>query len=98
MPLVSPALAPAQVNVDRRADGVIVLDSVHPLGAVPRHVVDLLRRWAGEAPDRVFLAERDPAGGAWRRVTYGEARRLVDRLAQGLVERGLGPARPLLIL
>jgi feruloyl-CoA synthase len=97
MPLRSVPLAPARVDVTRRDDGAIVLESPHPLGAVERHVVDRLRHWASVAPDRVFLAERDPAR-AWRRVTYGEARALVDRLAQALLDRGLGPGRPLLIL
>jgi feruloyl-CoA synthase len=98
MPLASPALAPARVLVDRRADGALVLTSPHSLGEVPRHVVDELRRWAGAAPERVFLADRSGAGRAWRKVAYGEARRLVDRLAQGLLDRGLSAERPLLIL
>ena len=58
MPLASPALAPNRVNAERRADGTLVLTSPHALGDVPRHLGDLLRRWAAEAPDRVFLADR----------------------------------------
>ncbi len=98
MPLASPALAPARVVVDRRADGALVLTSPHPLGPVPRHVVERLRHWAEATPERVFLADRSGPGRAWRRVTYGEARRLVDRLAQALLARGLTAERPLLIL
>jgi feruloyl-CoA synthase len=98
MPLASPALAPARVIADRRADGALVLTSPHPLGEVPRHLVDLLRRWAGEAPDRLFLADRSGPDRVPRRVTYGETRTLVDRLAEGLLRRGLSPERPLLIL
>ena len=98
MPLASPALAPARVLASHRADGALVLTSPLPLGAYPRHVVDRLRHWAGVAPDRLFLADRLGPGRAPRRVTYGEARRLVDRLAQALVDRGLSATRPLLIL
>ncbi len=98
MPLASPALAPARVNADHRADGAIVLTSPHPLGEVPRHLVDLLRAAAGAAPDRVFLADRSGPDRAWRRVGYGEARILSDRLAQGLLRRGLSADRPLMIL
>ncbi len=104
MPLASPALAPARVVADRRADGTLIFASPHPLGAYPRHVVDRLRHWAEATPERLFLAERPacvtaPAtAGAFRTVTYGEARRLVDRLAQGLLDRGLSAERPLLIL
>jgi feruloyl-CoA synthase len=98
MPLAAPRLAPARVLADRRPDGSLVLTSPHALGDVARHVVDRLRSWADAAPDRVFLADRLAPGRAWRRVTYGEARRLVDRLAQALLERGLSAERPLLIL
>ncbi len=48
-------------------------------------------------PDGLFLAERD-ASAAWREVTYEEARRTVDSLAQGLIERGLNAGRPVMIL
>jgi feruloyl-CoA synthase len=98
MPLASPSLAPARVIVDRRADGALVLSSPHPLGTCPRHVVDRLRHWAEVAPDRLFLADRLGEGRVLRSVTYAEARRLVDRLAQALIDRGLSAERPLLIL
>ena len=48
-------------------------------------------------PDGLFLAERD-ADAAWREVTYEEARRLVDALAQGFIDRGLSADRPVMIL
>jgi feruloyl-CoA synthase len=96
MPLSSPALAPAAVRATHRSDGTVILESEHPLGEYPRHVGDRLRHWAGAAPDRVFLAER--AGDHWREVTYAKASRLVTRLAQGLIDRGLCAAHPLLIL
>ena len=57
----------------------------------------LLRRWAEEAPDRVFLAER-PGDGDWVELTWGEANRKASAIAQALLDRGLGPERPLLIL
>jgi feruloyl-CoA synthase len=85
------------VKTERRADGSLLLESAHPLGEHPRHVGDLLRRWAAAAPERIFLADRSPPEG-WRTVTYAAARGLVERLAQGLADRGLGPERPLLIL
>jgi feruloyl-CoA synthase len=91
------ALAPAQVLVERRAGGELVLRSPHALGEPPRHVVDRLRHWADVAPDRVYLAERGPDGSLGR-VSYGEARRRVDALAQALLDRGLSVDRPLMIL
>jgi len=55
-----------------------------------------LDRWADEAPGRTFLAERDGAG--WRSLGYAEVRSEVLRLARALLEMGLGPERPLMIL
>lgn len=89
-------LAPAGVNVERRDDGSIVLSSIHALGAYARHTSEPLRRWADATPARTFLAERTPSG--FRRVTYADARATVDRLAQGLLDRGLGESSPLMIL
>jgi feruloyl-CoA synthase len=60
-------------------------------------VGDVLVRWAHEAPSRVFLAERD-ATGEWRKVTYAGALAAVRLLAKELLDRGLGPTRPLMIL
>jgi feruloyl-CoA synthase len=74
-----------------------VLRSPVPLENVPRCVSDLLIHWAAAAPERTFLAERD-ASGEWRRVSYAEALREVRSLAQLLLDEGLGPIRPLLIL
>jgi feruloyl-CoA synthase len=97
MPLSSPALAPRRVIASRRPDGALVLESPHALGEHPRHIGDRLRHWAREAPDRVFLADRSVEDG-WREVTYAEAGAEVARLAQGLVDRGASPERPLLVL
>jgi len=91
------ALAPAKVNAEYREDGSILLTSPIDLGDYYRQVGEPLRHWAEAAPDRVWLAERD-ASGAWRSVTYGEGRALCDRLSQALLDRGLGPGRPLVIL
>jgi feruloyl-CoA synthase len=96
---LSPALelAPARVLVERRDGGELVLRSAHPLGEPARHVSERLRHWAAVAPDRDYLVERARDGGL-RRVTYAEARRRVDALAQALLDRGLSAATPLMIL
>jgi feruloyl-CoA synthase len=97
------------VDVRRAADGVIYMKARRQLGAYPTRLTDCLDRWAVEAPDRTFLAERESAGtpvlprphggeGGWRTVTYADARRRVRGLAQALLERDLSPERPILIL
>ncbi|HEY0510256.1 MAG TPA: feruloyl-CoA synthase [Thermoanaerobaculia bacterium] len=58
-----------------------------------------MRHWAGAAPDRTFLAEREGnAGTGWRRVSYGAALEAVERIAGALLERGLGADRPVALL
>jgi len=86
-----------QITHERRSDGSIVLRSARGLGPVPRSIGVLLERWAAAAPDRVFLAER-AASGAWRHLTYEAAGRAANAIGQALLDRGLGPDRPLMIL
>ena len=93
----APRFAPALVERESLGDGAFVLRSPTPLRDVPRCVSDVLVRWAHEAPSRVFLAERRPSGG-WRTVTYAGALAAVRLLAKELLDRGLGPTRPLMIL
>ncbi|HYM32789.1 MAG TPA: AMP-binding protein, partial [Candidatus Cybelea sp.] len=90
------SLAP-MVDVERRRDGVIVLRSPRPLGDLEKNIIAYLRRWSDEAPDRLMLAERGP-DKAWMRLTYGEMRAKADAVAQGLLDRGLGQDKPLMIL
>ena len=87
---------PPDVIVERRPDGALLARSPHPLGSYPRAVTDWLDHWAGVAPDRVFLAERE--GEAWRKLTYAEAREAARSVAQGLIDRGLSVERPVAIL
>ncbi|WIX82481.1 feruloyl-CoA synthase [Amycolatopsis carbonis] len=56
----------------------------------------MLRDWAGIDPDHPLVAERDDDG--WATLTYGEVRRRADALGQALLDRGLGPDRPVMIL
>ncbi|MHB8765651.1 MAG: AMP-binding protein, partial [Deferrisomatales bacterium] len=90
-------LAPQAVDVEPLEGGGMILRSPQELGPYPSCLGVHLRRWAREAPDRTFLAERDAAGG-WRRVSYAQALGVVESLAQGLLDRGLGPDRPVMIL
>ncbi|MBX3503555.1 MAG: AMP-binding protein [Alphaproteobacteria bacterium] len=84
------------VELDRRADGSMVLRSRHRLIPYRRHVPEFLAKWAHEAPDRVWLAQRRGPDRAWLKVTYAEARRRVDALTQALLDRGLGPDGPIM--
>ena len=92
-----PRFAPALVEVTPRPGGGVVLRSPRGLGPYGRCLGDLLARWAREAPDRTFLAERDQAGG-WRRVSYAETHAAVRAIAQSLLDLGAVPERPVLLL
>jgi len=89
-------LAPARVEMEKRG-GNIYLRSPDKLKPYARCVTEWLVQWSERAPERVFLAERVPSG-AWRRLTYRETHGAVRRIAQALLERGLGPDRPVAIL
>ena len=78
-------------------DGSLLLRSTDPLGDYPVTVVHTVRAWAAADPGHPLVAERTTAG-AWRVCSYGEAVTAADAIGQGLLDLGLGPDRPLLIL
>lgn len=86
------------IVVERRPDGTVDLKSRVPLQPYAKHIPDLLARWAREAPERTWLAQRSAVDGQWRKLPYGEAKRLVDGLTQGLLDLGPAPGSPLAIL
>src|SRR2546423_14658260 len=85
------------IAVERRGDGVIILKSRIPLQAYETHIPASLAKWAKQAPERIWLAQRGGPNREWRKVSYGEARRTVDALTQALLDLGLG-GRPVAIL
>jgi feruloyl-CoA synthase len=88
--------APAEVELEKRADGAMVLRSPQKLRAHERCIGEWLAKWAQQSPERTFLAERQ--GDGWRRVSYAQALDAARRVGQALLERGLGPDKPLAIL
>ena len=95
-PFASLRFAPAAVDVERRDDGVRVLRSPQQLRPYARCLGEHLERWAREAPERCFLAER--AGAVWRRLTFGEALTKARAIGAALLARGLSAERPVLVL
>jgi len=89
-------IAPRAV-FEHKPNGVVYVRSTETLGDYPDRLTDCLRLWAQQAPDRIFLAQRGPDEN-WEKITYGDAWRRVRRLAAGLLQRGLSPATPLVIL
>jgi feruloyl-CoA synthase len=91
-------LAPPAVRVTQLADGAQLVESPVAIEPYERHLGEMFRRSAASAPERVFLADRPVPGAPWRRITWGEARAKVDTIAQGLLDRGLGPDKPVMVL
>ena len=87
--------APRALEVERRGD-VLILKNPTPYSSTIQTVTAPLARWAGQAPHRTWLAERE--GDGWRTVTYGEAAARVAALAGGLAALGLERGRRLLVL
>jgi feruloyl-CoA synthase len=88
--------APAEVRLEKRADGAILLRSPQPLKPYARAVGDWLLHWYERAPDRTFIAERK--GDGWRRVTYRDALSDARRIGQALLNLGLNADKPVAIL
>jgi len=85
------------MNAERaRHPGALVLRSAEPLGEYPVSVVHSVREHARLTPDHPVIAER--AAGGWRQVSYSQAVAAANAIGQGLLDRGLGPDRPLLVL
>ncbi|HEY2357841.1 MAG TPA: AMP-binding protein [Phenylobacterium sp.] len=92
-----PQKAP-DVSVERRADGVVLIRSNHQPGEGPRSIGHLLAERAAAHPDRPYIQQREPGHGPWRGVTYGEAKRAADGIAQWLLDRGLGNGDAVMVL
>jgi feruloyl-CoA synthase len=85
------------IDVERREDGTVVLKSRIPLQTYETHIPASLAKWAKEAPERIWLAQRGGPNREWRKLSYGEAKRTVDALTQGLLNLALD-GRPVAIL
>jgi feruloyl-CoA synthase len=88
--------APPRIVAQAGPDGRLLISSAEPLAPHAVSVVHDFRAHADAHPYRLLVAERD-ADGAWAQWTWGEIRAQADRLAQGLLDRGLAD-RPVLVL
>jgi feruloyl-CoA synthase len=101
LPVRPVRLGPADIAIEYRADGVVMLRSPHALGGYPDKLTERLEFWAAAAPDRILLAKRDPAAdpaGGWRTITYAQTLEAVRRIGAALLRRDLSPDRPVMIL
>ncbi|MDP1631162.1 MAG: AMP-binding protein [Caulobacter sp.] len=86
------------VSVERRADGSVLIWSNHAPGEGPRSIAHLIQEKALAHPDRPWMKQREPGHGPWRQITYGEALRAAEGIAQWLLSRGLTGADSVMVL
>ena len=86
------------IEVTLGEGGVVYLRSRTPVPPQARSIPHILDERAAAHPDRPWLKQRAPNHGPWRTATYGEGARITRSIAQALLDRGLGPDAPLLIL
>ncbi len=89
---------PRDIDVERRPDGTLVLQSRIPLQPYAPHIPALVAKWAATAPDRTWIAQRKGPDRQWRRISYAEGKALIDSLTQALLDLGVPAGRPLAIL
>ena len=87
--------AAPRIVAEPSAGSRLIVRSAEPLGEHAVSVVHDFRAGSEAHPDRLLVAERD--GDAWAGLSWGDARAQVDRLAQGLLDRGLAE-RPVMVL
>ena len=92
-----PQKAP-DLTVERRPDGSILVSSNHAPGQGPQSIAHLLAEKAAAHPDRPYILQRAPGHGPWVGVTYGEAKRAADGVAQWLLDRGLTATDSVMVL
>ncbi|MGE0295736.1 feruloyl-CoA synthase [Pseudonocardia sp.] len=93
---VAATFARPRITHETRADGSVLLRSVADLGPHAEHLAQELRRWAVATPDAVLATAPGPDGRI--ALSYAQARRGADAIAQGLLDRGARPDRPVLLL
>lgn len=88
--------APVRIDVERRADGEIVLRNALKLNRCAESLLDPLERWARKTPHEPFLRER--AGEGWTSTSYRQFLIVAMLYARRWIALGCSPDRPLLIL
>lgn len=86
------------VMADHRADGSVVLRDRRQLPPEPRLVTEGLLAKAAKNPDRIALADRLGAPDQWRSLTYGQFADATAGVGQSLLDHGLGPGNPLMLV
>ncbi len=80
-----------------RPDGCVLVKSTEPLQVYPDRITDRLIQGAQNHGERILVARRGP-DGRWREITWAETLHYARNIAQALINRGLSPERPVVII
>jgi len=89
--------ATPRVSIEGSPETGFLFTSAIPLQPYRENLGQMLRHWGQQTPERIFLGERK-SDGEWRLLSYAEVNRQADAIAQALLDRRLGPYRPVMIL
>jgi len=95
--LTAPDFWNPEFEYDHRDDGSIIMRQKGELTGYLSTLADYLDKWANATPDQTWIARRKD-GGDWERISYGQARDKARAIGGALLEMGLGPDRPLLVM
>jgi feruloyl-CoA synthase len=85
------------IEVIKHDAGVQIINSQKPLDDFARCWTDRLEYWAKEAPERVFVAQRNEKG-EWDNITYSQAVVRVRNIASWLLTQPVSAERPIVFL
>lgn len=88
--------APVQVTQERRGDGSVLIRSGIELGEIKKSLAHLVREHAQQHPSRTLAARK--SGDEWIGISWGEADRKAQGIAEALLQLGLSGDRPLMVL
>jgi feruloyl-CoA synthase len=89
---------PVDLDVERRPDGTIVLQSRRPLAPHEPCLPRVLVAQAARLGDKPYLVQRRGPERAWTPHSYAQTKRDTDAIAQWLLDRGISRDRPILLL
>ncbi|MFT4095989.1 MAG: AMP-binding protein [Rhodoblastus sp.] len=88
---------PRDVDLERRADGVLLVRTRTALAPAPKSVPAMFRDIARANSETMWIAQRRGPERAWEKVSYGQALHRIDALTQALLDLGL-PGRTIMAL
>ena len=90
-------VAPPRAVFTQRDDGCLLVEPVGALAPYPVRFTEYVERWARLRPDRAPVMRRGPTG-AWEGPSFAAILPAMHAIGQALLDRGLGPERPVAVL